>query len=233
MKDFLLQKIPVYLCLINMHWLMQNSVRLRSIIILEGANITSVNSRKLKSSVWHEGTVYFTSQLFFAEEIKALAGCDYLTISPKLLGELEASSEQLPRKLSKDAAAKQQIDKLELNEAKFRWLHNEDTMATDKLSDGIRKFAADSIKLENTLIPLLKASPKKWIAYFKGILNSGWLLYYYCMLFQRKNKCFMVLYKIDFLFLYCLYYNFSNFMQTASLVYQYIANSFSILTSDQ
>lgn len=96
-----------------------------------------------------------------SEEIKALAGCDYLTISPKLLGELEASNVPLPKKLSKEEAAKQQIEKIELNEAKFRWLHNEDTMATDKLSDGIRKFAADSIKLENTLIPLLKANAKK------------------------------------------------------------------------
>lgn len=77
------------------------------------------------------------------------------------MGELEASHDSLPRKLSKEEAAKEKLEKIELNEAKFRWLHNEDTMATDKLSDGIRKFAADSIKLENTLIPLLKASVKK------------------------------------------------------------------------
>lgn len=92
----------------------------------------------------------------FTEEIKALAGCDYLTISPKLLGELEAAHEQLPKKLSKEAAQKSNIEKIELNEAKFRWLLNEDQMATDKLSDGIRKFAADSIKLEGIISGLLK-----------------------------------------------------------------------------
>jgi len=63
--------------------------------------------------------------------------------------------------LNKDTAVKAQLEKIELDEAKFRWLLNEDTMATDKLSDGIRKFAADCIKLENTLKSLLKHSPKK------------------------------------------------------------------------
>lgn len=85
-----------------------------------------------------------------------MAGCDLLTISPKLLGELEASNEAVPKKLSKDVAQKMDLQKLELTEAKFRWLLNEDQMATDKLSDGIRKFAADSIKLENMIKPLLK-----------------------------------------------------------------------------
>lgn len=92
----------------------------------------------------------------FVEEIKALAGCDYLTISPKLLGELEGLHEPLPKKLSKEIAQKQSIEKIELTEAKFRWLLNEDQMATDKLSDGIRKFAADAIKLEKIISALLK-----------------------------------------------------------------------------
>jgi len=95
------------------------------------------------------------------EEVKALAGCDLLTISPKLLGELEASDAAVPKKLNKETAAKLQLEKIELDEAKFRWLLNEDQMATDKLSDGIRKFAADCIKLENTLKSMLKHSPKK------------------------------------------------------------------------
>ncbi|KAJ8919193.1 hypothetical protein NQ315_012181 [Exocentrus adspersus] len=90
------------------------------------------------------------------DEVKALAGCDLLTISPKLLGELEASCAAVPRRLSKETAAKQSLEKITLTEAKFRWLLNEDQMATDKLSDGIRKFAADSIKLENAIKPLLK-----------------------------------------------------------------------------
>lgn len=95
------------------------------------------------------------------EEVKALSGCDLLTISPKLLGELEASDATVPKRLNKESAAKAQLEKIELDEAKFRWLHNEDVMATDKLSDGIRKFAADCIKLENTIKALLKQSPKK------------------------------------------------------------------------
>nr|CAH7729578.1 unnamed protein product [Callosobruchus chinensis] len=92
------------------------------------------------------------------DEVKQLAGCDLLTISPKLLGELEASSDPVPRLLSPDCAKKMQMEKVELTEAKFRWMLNEDQMATDKLSDGIRKFAADSIKLENMLLSLMKCS---------------------------------------------------------------------------
>lgn len=78
-----------------------------------------------------------------------------MTISPKLLGELEAEAVAVPKKLSKESAAKANINKIELDEGKFRWMLNEDKMATDKLSDGIRKFAADSIKLEKMLQPLL------------------------------------------------------------------------------
>ncbi|CAG9827841.1 unnamed protein product [Diabrotica balteata] len=93
-------------------------------------------------------------------EIKALAGCDLLTISPKLLGELEASHDSLPVKLSVESALKSDLEKIEIDESTFRWMLNEDQMATDKLSDGIRKFAADSIKLEGTLKPLLCAAKK-------------------------------------------------------------------------
>ncbi|KAF5298583.1 hypothetical protein FQR65_LT09677 [Abscondita terminalis] len=89
------------------------------------------------------------------EEVKALAGCDLLTISPKLLGELENSNELVKKRLSKDSAMKSDLDKISLDEAKFRWLHNEDVMATDKLADGIRKFAADAVKLENILKDLM------------------------------------------------------------------------------
>ncbi|XP_018329221.1 transaldolase [Agrilus planipennis] len=95
------------------------------------------------------------------EEIKALAGCDYLTISPKLLGELEGSNDVLKKQLSEENAKRAQIEKITLNEAAFRWMHNEDVMATDKLADGIRKFAADAIKLENSIKELLKQASKK------------------------------------------------------------------------
>ena len=84
-------------------------------------------------------------------QISALAGCDLLTISPDLLATLQASEAPLLRRL--DPAVAQQADLPELHhtEASFRYAHNEDAMATDKLAEGIRVFAADSVKLD-TLI---------------------------------------------------------------------------------
>lgn len=84
-------------------------------------------------------------------EIKELAGCDFLTISPKLLEELEESNEPIRKALSVEAAKKSDLSKISLDEAKFRWLLNEDQMASDKLSEGIRKFAVDVRKLEKLL----------------------------------------------------------------------------------
>lgn len=89
-------------------------------------------------------------------EITALAGCDLLTISPGLLADLDASNETLLETLNESAAKKLDIAKVELDEAKFRWMMNEDQMATEKLSDGIRKFAADAVKLESMLKEKLK-----------------------------------------------------------------------------
>lgn len=91
-------------------------------------------------------------------EIRALAGCDYLTISPKLLGELEKSEDVVPKKLDATAAKKVELTKLHLDEKTFRWMMNEDQMATDKLSDGIRKFAVDGCKLETMLRGLIKSA---------------------------------------------------------------------------
>ncbi len=82
------------------------------------------------------------------EEIRELAGCDLLTISPNLLAELLASNEPLPRKLTPEMAQAADIKKLTMDEKTFRWMLNEDAMATDKLSEGIRVFAADINKLE-------------------------------------------------------------------------------------
>jgi transaldolase len=81
-------------------------------------------------------------------EILELAGCDLLTISPDLLGKLQESDATVARKLSPEAAKASNVDRIDLNEKVFRWLLNEDAMATDKLADGIRKFAADIVKLE-------------------------------------------------------------------------------------
>lgn len=89
-------------------------------------------------------------------QITELAGCDLLTISPSLLEKLQKSTETVSLKLSVDEAKKQDIDKISLDEKKFRWLLNEDAMATDKLAEGIRKFAADAVKLEEMIKSELK-----------------------------------------------------------------------------
>lgn len=84
-------------------------------------------------------------------EIKALTGCDYLTISPKLLGELSKDFSKLTPTLTVKEAQACNLEKIHLTEKDFRWQHNEDQMAVEKLSDGIRKFAEDAVKLEKKL----------------------------------------------------------------------------------
>ena len=81
-------------------------------------------------------------------EILELAGCDLLTISPQLLGELKASTEPVERKLNPDLARDSKMERLQLDEKTFRWLLNEDPMATEKTAEGIRLFNADALKLE-------------------------------------------------------------------------------------
>jgi transaldolase len=81
-------------------------------------------------------------------EITELCGCDLLTISPNLLAELQASEEPLSPKLVAAEAAKKSIQKIEINEKSFRWLFNDDAMATEKTAEGIRKFGEDIVKLE-------------------------------------------------------------------------------------
>ena len=83
-------------------------------------------------------------------ELEELAGCDRLTISPGLLGELEADKGELVRKLSPENTG-EAIAKVTENEAAFRFSMNEDAMATEKLSEGIRNFAKDQRNLENYL----------------------------------------------------------------------------------
>ena len=81
-------------------------------------------------------------------EILELAGCDLLTISPALLEELAKTPGTVTRKLTPEGARGLDVPKQSLSESAFRWMLNEDQMATEKLSDGIRSFAADAIKLE-------------------------------------------------------------------------------------
>ncbi len=81
-------------------------------------------------------------------EIIELAGCDLLTISPALLAELKKNTTPITQKLSVAAAKSASISRIELDEKKFRFLLNEDAMATEKTSEGIRVFVADTVKLE-------------------------------------------------------------------------------------
>jgi len=93
-------------------------------------------------------------------QILALAGCDLLTIAPDLLDKLSKAEGEIPRSLSPDAAQRSEVEKVSLDEKTFRWQHNEDAMATDKLAEGIRRFDADARKLEK-LIVSLAAVPAK------------------------------------------------------------------------
>lgn len=90
------------------------------------------------------------------EQIVHLAGCDLLTISPDLLEKLQKTPGTLTRRLSVDAAKASDIEKIHLDEKTFRWLHNTDAMAVEKLSDGIRRFYADARKLEQYALSKVK-----------------------------------------------------------------------------
>ena len=94
-------------------------------------------------------TVVMGASFRSAEEVLALAGCDRLTISPNLLQDLEAQSGELVRQLADDGLRLPRPTPL--SEAEFRWQHNEDAMATEKLAEGIRNFAIDQVKLEQLL----------------------------------------------------------------------------------
>jgi len=81
-------------------------------------------------------------------QIRQLAGCDLLTISPELLQELGNTPGELQPALTPEAAAAVTEPRISLDEKAFRWLHNQDAMAVEKLAEGIRKFDADARKLE-------------------------------------------------------------------------------------
>lgn len=85
------------------------------------------------------------------EQIIALAGCDLLTISPELLAELDGMSGELKPSLTPEGAQKAGEPRIHLDEKTFRWMHNEDAMAVEKLSEGIRRFNEDARKLEERL----------------------------------------------------------------------------------
>jgi len=88
-------------------------------------------------------------------EILELAGCDLLTIAPKLLAELEKAQGDVPKKLDAHHAISLPLHKMHVDEKTFRWHLNEDAMATEKLSEGIRKFAEATVDLEKTIASML------------------------------------------------------------------------------
>jgi len=91
-------------------------------------------------------------------QVLDLAGCDLLTISPELLENLQNTTGDVPRRLDKDAARAAKIERIALDESAFRWLHNDDAMATEKLAEGIRAFDADARKLANRVEELAAAA---------------------------------------------------------------------------
>ncbi|EKE07873.1 MAG: hypothetical protein ACD_17C00486G0002 [uncultured bacterium] len=98
----------------------------------------------------------YTTQIMGAsfrnkEEILELAGCDLLTIAPPLLEELKGNTSLVSRKLEPVKAKASPIEKIKIDEMAFRYLINDDAMATEKLAEGIRKFAHDIIKLEKRI----------------------------------------------------------------------------------
>lgn len=84
-------------------------------------------------------------------EILELAGCDFITIAPKFLAELQALDTQIARKLTPENAQKMAIEPIPMDEAKFRWMMCNAPMASQKLDEGIVNFAKDIIKLEQMI----------------------------------------------------------------------------------
>jgi transaldolase len=95
-------------------------------------------------------------------EILALAGCDKLTIGPALLGELQSSTEEVtPQLINEHKDGGDPSKAIVLDEKTFRWQHNEDPMATEKLAQGIRQFGIDAVKLEKIINEKIAAATAK------------------------------------------------------------------------
>lgn len=119
-----------------------------------------VNVTKIYNYYKHHGykTVVMGASFRNTKQIKGLCGCDLLTISPALLKELDEDFSEIEVQLKPEAAKQMNIPKVSVDEKTFRWGMNEDAMATDKLSDGIRKFGQDAAKLEAVLKQKLSSS---------------------------------------------------------------------------
>nr|WP_057927275.1 transaldolase [Burkholderia ambifaria] len=119
-----------------------------------GANDPGVKSVMQIYSYYKQhgiGTEVMGASFRNTSQILALAGCDLMTISPNLLGELAASSAPVQQAVDARAATQTSMERLQLDESAFRLALNEDAMATEKLAEGIRQFAADAITLERLI----------------------------------------------------------------------------------
>ncbi len=94
------------------------------------------------------GTIVMGASFRNTDEILELAGCDYLTIAPKLMASLQEDKGDVERKLDPETARTTGADKITLDEPSFRWQLNDDAMATEKLAEGIRNFTSDTLQLE-------------------------------------------------------------------------------------
>ena len=131
-------------------WYVKNTGQ-KEYALLEDPGVKSVTKIYNYYKRYGYKTVVMGASFRNTNQIKALAGCDLLTISPKLLEQLQNDQSPLDRQLSVEKASKTNESKISLNESQFRFLHNDDAMAVEKLAEGIRKFAEDAVKLENML----------------------------------------------------------------------------------
>lgn len=126
-----------------------------SITAIEDPGVISVTEIYHYYKKYGYDTIVMGASFRNIEEILELVGCDALTISPKLLQELENSEGHLPVKLKAEDSVNKDFAKIKMDEKTFRWFMNEDAMATEKLAEGIRKFTEDLIKLENKISTLI------------------------------------------------------------------------------
>jgi transaldolase len=137
-------------------WWMKSSGRSEVYSAQEDPGVLSVHAIYNYYKTHGYNTIVMGASFRSIGEVQMLAGCDRLTIAPKWLEMLQTSTEPLPVQLSAEtAASKCDLPKMDVDEAKFRWMMNEDAMATEKLAEGIRKFSVDIVKLENILRELM------------------------------------------------------------------------------
>jgi transaldolase len=140
-------------------WYLQRAKGVKDFAPAEDPGVISVTSIYNYYKTYGYPTVVMGASFRNKGEITHLAGCDKLTISPKLLTELKNCTDPLPRLLNPET--KSNIPHTHFDEKAFRWALNEDPMATEKLSEGIRKFAADIVKLEGVITNLVNAKRSK------------------------------------------------------------------------